>query len=177
METFYLGLPQQWDDSHSCANPPDSWLCNVSWGIMEQEEVDTYSTFNLSLILCQQMIKAAAFIYGLLIYSFLYHLTTQFSLLLSWTFESIYKIMISVNNSGLIFYFPILIPFILFSYFIVLDMLPRLCREPTFQCRRHKRHRFDPWVKRITWRRAWQATPVFLPGESHEKRSMVGYSS
>jgi len=26
---------------------------------------------------------------------------------------------------------------------------------------------FDPWVGKIPWRRAWQFTPVFLPGESH----------
>ena len=31
-------------------------------------------------------------------------------------------------------------------------------------------------VKKITWRRAWQPTPVFLPGESHEQRSLAGYS-
>ena len=29
---------------------------------------------------------------------------------------------------------------------------------------------------RFPWRRKWQPTPVFLPGESHEWRSMVGYS-
>ena len=29
------------------------------------------------------------------------------------------------------------------------------------------RCRFDPWVRKIPWRRAWQPTPVFLPGESH----------
>ena len=28
------------------------------------------------------------------------------------------------------------------------------------------RHEFDPWVRRIPWRRTWQATPGFLPGES-----------
>ena len=49
-------------------------------------------------------------------------------------------------------------------------------KEPTFQGRRSKRRRFDPWVKKISWRRAWQVTPVFLPGESHGKRSLVGYS-
>ena len=38
------------------------------------------------------------------------------------------------------------------------------------------RHRFDPWVGKIPWRRAWQPTPVFLPGESHGQRSLVGYS-
>ena len=32
------------------------------------------------------------------------------------------------------------------------------------------------WVGKIPWRRAWQPTPVFLPGESHEQRSLVGYS-
>ena len=31
------------------------------------------------------------------------------------------------------------------------------------------------WGK-IPWRRKWQSTPVFLPGESHERRSLVGYS-
>ena len=36
-------------------------------------------------------------------------------------------------------------------------------KEPSCQCRRHKRYRFDPWVGKIPWRRAWQPTPVFLP--------------
>ena len=40
-----------------------------------------------------------------------------------------------------------------------------------------RRHRFDPWVRKIPCRRAWQLTPVFLPGESHGQRSLVGYSS
>ena len=34
---------------------------------------------------------------------------------------------------------------------------------------------FDPWIGKIPWRRAWQPTPVFLPGESHGQRSVVGY--
>ena len=33
-----------------------------------------------------------------------------------------------------------------------------------------------PWVGKSHWRRAWQPTPVFLPGESHGQRSLVGYS-
>ena len=40
-------------------------------------------------------------------------------------------------------------------------------KEPACQYRRHKSHRFDPWVKRIPWRRKWQPTPLFLLGESH----------
>ena len=35
---------------------------------------------------------------------------------------------------------------------------------------------FDPWIGKIPWRRKWQPTPVFLPGESHGQRSLVGYS-
>ena len=35
----------------------------------------------------------------------------------------------------------------------------------------------DPWLGKIPWRRAWQPTPVFLPGEPHGQRSLVGYSS
>ena len=38
----------------------------------------------------------------------------------------------------------------------------RIC----LQCRRHRRHRFSPWVRNNPWRRAWQRTPVFSPGES-----------
>ena len=40
------------------------------------------------------------------------------------------------------------------------------------QCRRPG---FDPWVGKIPWRRKWQPTPVFLPGNSHGPRSLVGY--
>ena len=40
-----------------------------------------------------------------------------------------------------------------------------------------KRHRFDPWVRKTSWRwKGNQPTPVFLPGESHEQRGLVGYS-
>ena len=41
---------------------------------------------------------------------------------------------------------------------------------------RCKRHRFDPWVGKISWRREQQHTPVYLPGESHGQRSLAGYS-
>ena len=35
---------------------------------------------------------------------------------------------------------------------------------------------FDPWVGKISWRRAWPPTLVFLPGESHGQRNLAGYS-
>ena len=39
-----------------------------------------------------------------------------------------------------------------------------------------KRRGFDHWVGKILWRRKWQPTPVFLLGNSHRQRSLVGYS-
>ena len=61
---------------------------------------------------------------------------------------------------------------------------PQLCwlprwssgKESTHRCRRRKRLRCDPWVRKIPWRKKWQPTPVFLPGESHGQRSLAGYS-
>ena len=41
---------------------------------------------------------------------------------------------------------------------------------------RNNRREFDPWVRKIPWRRAWQPNPVFLPGESHGQRNLEDYS-
>ena len=46
-------------------------------------------------------------------------------------------------------------------------------KESACQCRRHKRHSFNPWLRKIPWRRKGQPTPVFLPGKSHGQRSLV----
>ena len=35
----------------------------------------------------------------------------------------------------------------------------------------------EPWVEKFPWRRKWQPTPIFLPGESQGQRSLEGYSS
>ena len=43
--------------------------------------------------------------------------------------------------------------------------------QPCLQC---KKPVFDPWVRKISWRREWLPTPVFLPGESHGQRSLGG---
>ena len=48
--------------------------------------------------------------------------------------------------------------------------------ESPCQGRRCKRCGFNPWVENIPWRRAWQPTPVSLPGESHGQRSLTGCS-
>ena len=39
---------------------------------------------------------------------------------------------------------------------------------------RHKRCRFYPWVGTLSWRRALQPTPVFLPRKFHEQKSLRG---
>ena len=49
-------------------------------------------------------------------------------------------------------------------------------KEPTCQCRRCKRCGFDRWLGKIPWRSIWHPTPVFLPGESHGRRSLAGCS-
>ena len=38
------------------------------------------------------------------------------------------------------------------------------------------RRGFSPRFGKTSWRRAWHFTPVFLPGESHRQKSLVGYS-
>ena len=49
-------------------------------------------------------------------------------------------------------------------------------KEPAYLCRRCRRHGFNPWVRKTPWRRAWQPTPIFLPGKSHGPRGLAGYS-
>ena len=49
-------------------------------------------------------------------------------------------------------------------------------KESACQCRGRKRHVFDPWVRKIPWRKKWQPTSVFLPGKSHGLRILVGCS-
>ena len=46
-------------------------------------------------------------------------------------------------------------------------------KEFSCQCRRHG---FDPWVRKIPWRREWLLTPVFLLGKPHGQRSLAGSS-
>ena len=47
------------------------------------------------------------------------------------------------------------------------------CTSPPFQISPHRQYPVDVTGKK---RRKWQSTPVFLPGESHGRRSLVGYS-
>ena len=44
-------------------------------------------------------------------------------------------------------------------------------KDSACQCRRQKRLGFNPWVRKIPWRRKWQPTPVFLPGNNVDSRA------
>ena len=50
-------------------------------------------------------------------------------------------------------------------------------KELICQSRRYKRWGFEPWVGQIPWRKAWQLTLVFLPGESHWTEEPGGLQS
>ena len=45
-----------------------------------------------------------------------------------------------------------------------------------FACNAGERAGFDPLVGKISWRREWQSTPVFLPGESHGQSNQEAYN-
>ena len=45
-------------------------------------------------------------------------------------------------------------------------------KEPTCQCRRCKRCGFDPWIRKIPWRKKCLPTPVLLPGKSHGQKRL-----
>ena len=63
-----------------------------------------------------------------------------------------------------------------FSVFILPSTgLPRWFSSKQSACW-WRRHRFNPWIRKIPWRRKGQPTPVFLPGKSHGQRSLADYS-
>ena len=61
------------------------------------------------------------------------------------------------------------------------QMLQSFCRLPRWhggkksahQWRRHRRYEFNPWVRKTSWSRKWQPTPLFLPGEFYGQRSWL----
>ena len=56
---------------------------------------------------------------------------------------------------------------------------PRWCsgKESAWQCRRHRRHGFNSWVWKISWRRKWQPPLVVLPGKFHGQKQPGGLQS
>ena len=58
---------------------------------------------------------------------------------------------------------------VIWTCFSLVAQIVEIC----LQCRRPG---FDPWLRKIPWRREWQPIPVFLSGKSHGYRSLAGYS-
>ena len=52
-----------------------------------------------------------------------------------------------------------------------------MVKDPPANARDERGIEFHPWLGKIPWRRKWQPIPVFLPGESHAQRILVGCSS
>ena len=51
-----------------------------------------------------------------------------------------------------------------------------MVKNPPANAGDKKRHGFDLWVGKISWKRKWQPAPVILPGKFHGQKSLVGYS-
>ena len=53
--------------------------------------------------------------------------------------------------------------------------MAQVVKNPPAMQETQKTQVFDPWVRKIPWRRKWQPTPVFLLGKFHGQWSLVGY--
>ena len=97
-------------------------------------------------------------------------------------------IYVFMNNNNCVYrniiyntYIIIYILYGIYNTYIIIYILHGLPKwlsgkESACQCRSRRRFGFNPWVGKMPWRRKWQPTPVFLLGESHGQRSLVGYS-
>ena len=97
------------------------------------------------------------------------HLCCLFQLTGGFLFNAYFKSTISSSNCRT--FKPQLIKKQIIATIKVMESFPSGAdgKEPTCQCRRHKRHGFDPCARKIPWRRAWQPTPVFMPRGSLDR--------
>ena len=58
----------------------------------------------------------------------------------------------------------------------VAQWLKKKKKKSACQCRRKRRCKFNPWVRKTPWRQKCQSIPIFLPGESLGQRSLLGYN-
>ena len=68
------------------------------------------------------------------------------------------------------------LPYVVGSRYRRASQVALVVKNPSANAGRYKRCWFHPWVRKIPWRRKWQPTLVFLPGESRGQRSLAGYS-
>ena len=68
--------------------------------------------------------------------------------------------------------------YVLFTLFTGIYQAPRasLVAQMVKICLQCRRPGFYPWVRKISWRRAWLPNPVFLPGGFYGQRNLAGYS-
>ena len=83
--------------------------------------------------------------------------------------------LISISKLENWIMFPSWISYCETTQIYLLLWLPKCLRGKEFACH-CRRRRFDPWIRKIPWRRKWEPAPVFLPGKSHGQRSLMGYS-
>ena len=97
-----------------------------------------------------------------------------------WTTTPLLLVQIILSQRGISWYLHAHTLLLLFIYCmsVCLCWIPRWLSgwRVCLQCRRHRRRGFSPWVGKIRWRREWQPTPVYLPGESFGQRSLVSSS-
>ena len=48
-------------------------------------------------------------------------------------------------------------------------------KRSSCQCKRHRRHSFNPWVRKSPWSRKWKPAPLLLLGKYHGQRALVGF--
>ena len=62
------------------------------------------------------------------------------------------------------------------KYFKILGYLgAAVVKNPPANAEDAKRYWFNPWFRKIPWRRIWQPAPIFLPGKFHGQRNLAGY--
>ena len=59
--------------------------------------------------------------------------------------------------------------------FLKVELLVHIVAQMVKNLLQCRRARFDPWVRKIPWRRKWLLAAVFLPGKLHGQRILVGY--
>ena len=108
-------------------------------------------------------------VYFLLIVSLSHYFISSFSMrnLSSMSFFLVY----SISKLSLFFHYIPMEPCWIKNIYIHSDSVVK--SHFVCECRRCG---FNPWIRKIPWRRKWQPTPVFLPGKFHGQRSLVGYS-
>ena len=146
----------------------DPLSSTISWSLLKFTSVESMMLFNDLILYCPLFLLPSIFP-SIKVFS------NESALRITWPKCWSFSFSISHSNE-----YSRLISFRT-DWFDILSVqgLPRWLsgKESFCQCRRLKKHGFDPWVRNIPWRRKWQPTPVFLPRKFHGQRSLEGWST